>query len=224
MNSDGDKVYFIQGDKTKRIKIGYTRNVKKRIKRMQLSEKIKILLVLDGGQELESQLHEEFKDYHIHGEWFTPSDKLIEFIQSDKHRMFIRQKIENKIINDKAYNTMSAWWNCLLKIQCKKSKGVIIKGALQASEWTISMIERIETARQMAMQGTDVKEIAKAVERTTKWVYMHTKDIRQSKKDIQKAKAIEFKEKGMTQSEIAKELNVSRSTVIRLLKTNTDFK
>lgn len=75
-------IYFIQAGKA--IKIGFTTNLMDRFMVIQTSnaEKLKLIAVIEGSPEGESELHKMFKKYNIRGEWFWPSEELLEFVDS----------------------------------------------------------------------------------------------------------------------------------------------
>lgn len=82
--ADERSVYFIQGERGGRIKIGVTQDVTKRIAKIQLMspERLLVLGVIPyGGELLERALHGLFAAERSHGEWFDPTDELIEFIR-----------------------------------------------------------------------------------------------------------------------------------------------
>jgi len=89
-------IYFIQAaDKTGLIKIGWAVDVNKRLKDIQRMCPIR-LIVLDthkGDARTEYIIHRIFQEYRLHGEWFEPEQKLLNFIQDEESR--------NKIINNK---------------------------------------------------------------------------------------------------------------------------
>ena len=74
-------VYFIT-DGTK-IKIGYSKNVKSRIKQLNTGNSCKLYLLgyIQGDKELEKHLHRKFKCVNL--EWFQASDELLEFINNN---------------------------------------------------------------------------------------------------------------------------------------------
>lgn len=67
-------IYFIQevGLLRNRIKIGYTENIRERIKEIQSGcpSKLRILLVLPGSMKDEFLYQQMFFKYHLHNEWF----------------------------------------------------------------------------------------------------------------------------------------------------------
>lgn len=58
--------------------------MKSRISNLQVGcpQDLILLSVIDGGRDVESLLHDRFSDSRIRGEWFDPTDDLMEFIQS----------------------------------------------------------------------------------------------------------------------------------------------
>ena len=81
---DTKDVYFVQGITTGHIKIGRSYNVVSRLANMQTnsSEELNLLgIIKKGGGKLEKDLHRTFSDDRIHGEWFTPSPRLLSYIQ-----------------------------------------------------------------------------------------------------------------------------------------------
>lgn len=80
---EGCTVYFMQEDNDNRIKIGSSTNPEQRMVTIATSVpgKLTILATTEGGEEMESQLHEQFSEYQIgDSEWFEPAPKLIKFI------------------------------------------------------------------------------------------------------------------------------------------------
>jgi len=76
-------VYFIQSGNNGAIKIGYTKDVDRRIKELQTSnpEKLNLLLKVGAEPNDEKVMHDKFKKYCINLEWYSPSDELIKFIR-----------------------------------------------------------------------------------------------------------------------------------------------
>ena len=75
-------VYFISSDD--KIKIGYTKNIKRRLKQLQTSNSSQLLLLgyIEGDKDVEKQLHKRFAQYRIrkNGEWFNCSDEILDYI------------------------------------------------------------------------------------------------------------------------------------------------
>jgi hypothetical protein len=73
-------VYFIQvGD---RIKIGTTTGLRGRLESVRTfaPQEPKVLLAVPGGLAEERQMHALFAEERVRGEWFRPSERLLQFI------------------------------------------------------------------------------------------------------------------------------------------------
>jgi Meiotically up-regulated gene 113 len=76
-------IYFAQNEETCHIKIGFTaKEPELRLRGLQTGSPslIVLLLVIDGNEKLESQLHEQFAPYRVRGEWFKPGRTLLQFM------------------------------------------------------------------------------------------------------------------------------------------------
>ena len=78
------RVYFIEADGVA-IKIGFTLDVERRIKRMQMDCPIDLYLigVMKGDRNLEAKIHRKFKKYRYRGEWFKISDDIIKYAKAN---------------------------------------------------------------------------------------------------------------------------------------------
>ncbi|HEY9417862.1 MAG TPA: GIY-YIG nuclease family protein [Pseudonocardia sp.] len=77
-------VYFLRNGE--RIKIGTTAHLAARITSLSLRQ-ADVLLALDGGRELEAQLHRRFHEHRIGGtEWFNFSDEIKNFLRAHLER------------------------------------------------------------------------------------------------------------------------------------------
>lgn len=77
-------VYFIQGEQTKRIKIGKTSTtVQQRLADLQVgsAEKLTCLAVIEDAED-DVPYHARFQVERVRGEWFQPSERLMAFINS----------------------------------------------------------------------------------------------------------------------------------------------
>ena len=76
-------VYFIYDNSN--IKIGFTKNIKKRMKELQTSNSNKLMLLgyINGDINKEQFLHNQFKNYQILNEWFKPDQALIDYINEN---------------------------------------------------------------------------------------------------------------------------------------------
>ena len=78
-------IYFIQQGTDGPIKIGYTSgSVERRISTLQTAspEKLHLIAKGNGTKVNESMLHQMFSDERLNGEWFKPSERLIEYIHN----------------------------------------------------------------------------------------------------------------------------------------------
>ena len=75
-------IYFVQGESTRLIKIGFATDVQRRLNEIRTgSPDILVLLAAaEGGRNEEYALHRKFIDIRHHGEWFSPEKPLLDFI------------------------------------------------------------------------------------------------------------------------------------------------
>lgn len=75
-------VYFARAGRGKRVKIGTTVNVSGRMTGLAhpLVGKLNVLAIIDGGFDVENQMHRRFAEYRIKGEWFRLEGTLAAFI------------------------------------------------------------------------------------------------------------------------------------------------
>ncbi len=81
-------VYFIQGQITGLIKIGWTISVEGRLFTLQASspDKLKVLGWFPGNGREERALHKHFASCRSHGEWFFPEPELLAEVKRCAHR------------------------------------------------------------------------------------------------------------------------------------------
>jgi excisionase family DNA binding protein len=77
-------VYFIQSVDGGPIKIGYADDPEKRLAEIQRMSptQLCILNIVDGDRKCEGFIHRCFKKLRLHGEWFEPGDKLVDFVNN----------------------------------------------------------------------------------------------------------------------------------------------
>lgn len=77
------QIYFIQQGDDGAIKIGYSTNPEKRLKSLQTGSAypLKMLLTIEGSEDQEKALHDQFAAYQLQGEWFRPVDALLAAIR-----------------------------------------------------------------------------------------------------------------------------------------------
>lgn len=81
-------VYFIQGVYGGAIKIGKSKDPEMRLKALQTGypDTLRILLLIPGYTKIEQQLHEEFEQYRLNGEWFKPEKPILDKIKELKEK------------------------------------------------------------------------------------------------------------------------------------------
>ncbi|MGH7990183.1 MAG: GIY-YIG nuclease family protein, partial [Limisphaerales bacterium] len=82
--SQQNAVYFIE-DSLERIKIGFSKNLKKRVGGFQTGSSIRQRLIgsIPGGKHLESKLHSDFAFLQLEREWFHATQGLRSFIEME---------------------------------------------------------------------------------------------------------------------------------------------
>lgn len=76
-------VYFIQGQQTRLVKIGQAADPAKRFVELQVgSAEWLVCLGVDPGAMNDAIYHTRFGRDRVHGEWFTPSPDLMDFIKT----------------------------------------------------------------------------------------------------------------------------------------------
>ena len=94
-------IYFIQGEITRRIKIGCTtRFIHSRMGALQIGspDKLVFLGARPGDERTEYELHNKFQDAYSHGEWFHESQDLTRYIeQYCIHDMEIAHSVDSLV-------------------------------------------------------------------------------------------------------------------------------
>jgi hypothetical protein len=77
-------VYFIQGNKTRLVKIGQTTNLTKRLRALQAHSPDQLyVLATIPDEKADAPYHLRFREsWAGHGEWFNPSPELMAFIKT----------------------------------------------------------------------------------------------------------------------------------------------
>ena len=72
------------------LKIGYTKNINKRLSQLQISSPIKLELyhLIDGNVTLEKELHFIFRDLRTQGEWFHFDHSILQYFEDKKCLMW----------------------------------------------------------------------------------------------------------------------------------------
>jgi len=93
-------IYFIQH--TDFIKIGYTKEIHKRLNQLQVScpVKLKVLGLIPGTFDDESNYHNMFNHIHSHGEWFSANQELIDFIAKQNTDLMWKHGFQEQEYNE----------------------------------------------------------------------------------------------------------------------------
>lgn len=77
-------IYFAKAVTSGNIKIGFTRSPAKRLSQLQanLDQDVEMLATMPGGFTLEASLHAKFIASRISGEWFKPTEDLVNYIKT----------------------------------------------------------------------------------------------------------------------------------------------
>lgn len=72
VEAGAEVVYFIHAPEVRRVKIGYSTDVEKRLIGLQTSSPcaLRLIKIIPGGKDLEQRLHYRFRAHHVDGEWF----------------------------------------------------------------------------------------------------------------------------------------------------------
>lgn len=78
-------IYFIrEKDNPKSlIKIGFTDDIEQRLAQIQSSSPVDLeilAIIADGDKNTEAEIHYQFDEYRVRGEWFKPARKLLVFL------------------------------------------------------------------------------------------------------------------------------------------------
>lgn len=79
---DGHRVYFVEAGDSGKVKIGTSMHMRKRIHELQggSHEPLRLLLSIEGGHSVESEVHKLYKAERIGREWFSKSGALAQFL------------------------------------------------------------------------------------------------------------------------------------------------
>ena len=77
-------IYFVQMGFVGPVKIGYTKNIDKRISSLQTASpyKLNLLCVMPGTEDYEKDIHAGLDEIRLEGEWFLPHDFLMREINT----------------------------------------------------------------------------------------------------------------------------------------------
>lgn len=81
---NASSVYFVTCENSGLIKIGHTKNLKKRLGSLQIgsASKLSLITATTFRPELEKFIHKHLESEHVRGEWFNPSEKTLSVIET----------------------------------------------------------------------------------------------------------------------------------------------
>ena len=77
-------IYLVRGKVTELIKIGQTKvDIEQRVKELQIGSPdiLEVIAVTFEPHTSENELHNKFSEYRKHGEWFLPSEDILEYVK-----------------------------------------------------------------------------------------------------------------------------------------------
>lgn len=74
-------VYFILDKKTNNVKIGHSKDPRRRVKELNPQFNMKLLCCMSGAQPRERLLHDRFQHLRTANEWFKYEGELKEYIE-----------------------------------------------------------------------------------------------------------------------------------------------
>jgi len=77
--------YIIQAGDGGPVKIGWAKDVKKRLKRLQTGhyERLEIIRTIEGGRALGRHFHVRYAANNLTGEWFTFCDEMLQWLPEE---------------------------------------------------------------------------------------------------------------------------------------------
>ena len=130
------------------LKIGYTKNINKRLSQLQVSSpvKLEVLHLIDGDVTIEKKLHVLFKDLRTSGEWFKFDSSILEYFADKecllwKHGFTSEEKIpvigiirHHRLNNNMSLDTLSDMYGCtsqsMHEIEKREMQGSLTLGIL----------------------------------------------------------------------------------------------
>jgi len=150
-------VYFLKSEHSGRIKIGFSRQLPRRIDEIKGAspEPVELLHVIpDASPDLESALHDKFHNLRIGGEWFEGSQDLLEYVDSLKTR-----GSEAVIADEKTAGEVLGEQQAKSDNEREAAIAVVEPRFLQAVEkWRSSHVERLQKFERLPVGRTPLLE------------------------------------------------------------------
>lgn len=80
-----DDLYLILDESSKKLKIGRSKNVYKRLRQLQTSNSgvLSILFTIKGMGYCEESVHKKFAHLHVNGEWYEYDKSIIDYFKKE---------------------------------------------------------------------------------------------------------------------------------------------
>lgn len=138
-------VYFIQAIAGGPIKIGYARDVEKRLRDLQCGSPfvLRVICTEEGGQKYEAQLHRRFAKWRLHGEWFRLEGELKDHLAAMRVTPAGMKHIYADIPNPANHGRRmppGRWWMACRHVLCEMGDG----------EWVTArqIVDRLELTKE----------------------------------------------------------------------------
>ncbi|MBY6842774.1 GIY-YIG nuclease family protein [Clostridium botulinum] len=97
MNNKNGTVYFILDTAANLVKIGFSRNLKRRIKQLETSNcNLKLIYKIENcSMDYEQSLHKFFEVERIKNEWFNYGDSIKQWIKRDRIKKEYFKKVKS---------------------------------------------------------------------------------------------------------------------------------
>lgn len=121
-------IYFIQMDRIGPIKIGFTKDIGKRLISLQTANPypLNLLCVFPGNEEMEKDIHQGFNEMRMEGEWFLPHKFILSEIQ-EQNRVNTRKcfRIPRPEIDLHDESLDSPYWDAVIakKMEIREGEG-----------------------------------------------------------------------------------------------------
>jgi len=110
-----EMIYFIQGQSSRKVKIGFTKDsISRRLSQLQTGspELLKLIGCCNGDTDFEAKLQLLFSSTHSHNEWFYESSELNDYIHekcfySEEVLILINSKVANGILTSEQATGLS---------------------------------------------------------------------------------------------------------------------
>lgn len=95
-------IYYIGSEEHPYIKIGYTKDLVRRLTKMQSDSPFTLVVykTIEGDSLLEEKIHKRFHHLHKRGEWYKKTEEILDEVsfEEDGMEIFIKDLILNKEI------------------------------------------------------------------------------------------------------------------------------